>query len=256
MRTALSLKMAYRHVRSAWTRMALSVLAVGLAVSLGGAIRLMNGAVLASFLDAVDAMGGRAALSVTAVDGASFPDSLLDKVAAVHGVKLAVPLISSFAFPDDDSGELLTVHGVDFTHDEDVRLYHEGDADQLLDDPLVFLNDAHSVMLTRAYAGAHGLEMGDPVRLITPTGVQTVTVRGLLDPQGLARALGGRLVVMDLFAAQRALSSDGRVNQIDVVLDDGVDVDATRTLLAGLLPAGLEIREPSMRKDIVRQSVA
>src|SRR5262245_17810940 len=256
MRSALSLRMAYRHVRSASGRMALSVLAIGLAVGLVVAIRLMNTAVLASFLDTVDAMGGRATLSITAVAGSSFPDSLAGTVAGVRGVKLAVPLVSSFAFPDDDSGELLTVHGVDFTHDEDVRLYHEGDADQLLDDPLVFLNDAHSVMLTREYARAHGLEMGDPVRLITPTGVQTFTVRGLLDPQGLARALGGRLVVMDLFAAQRAFASDGRVNQIDVVLDDGVDVEATRTLLAALLPAGLEIREPSMRKDIVRQSVA
>jgi putative ABC transport system permease protein len=234
--------------------MALSVLAIGLAVGLVVAIRLMNTAVLASFLDAVDAMAGRAALSITAVAGSSFPDSLTDTVAHLHGVKLAVPLVSGFAFSDDDSGELLTVHGVDFTHDEDVRLYHEGDADQLLDDPLVFLNDAHSVMLTREYAAAHGLEMGDTVRLITPTGVQIFTVRGLLNPQGLARALGGRLVVMDLYAAQRVFASDGRVNQIDVVLDEGVDVDATRMLLAGLLPAGLEIREPSMRKEIVRQS--
>ncbi len=196
--------------------MALSVLAIGLAVGLVVAIRLMNTAVLASFLDAVDAMGGRATLSITAVAGSSFPDSLADTVERVRGVKLAVPLVSSFAFPDDDSGELLTVHGVDFTHDEDVRLYHEGDADQLLDDPLVFLNDAHSVMLDAEYAAAHGLEMGDSVRLITPTGVQTFTIRGLLDPQGLARALGGRLVVMDLYAAQRAFASDGRVNQIDV----------------------------------------
>ena len=212
MRSALSLRMAYRHVRSASARMALSVLAIGLAVGLVVAIRLMNTAVLASFLDAVDAMGGRATLSITAVAGSSFPDSLAGTVAGVRGVKLAVPLVSSFAFPDDDTGELLTVHGVDFTHDEDVRLYHEGDADQLLDDPLVFLNDAHSVMLTREYAAAHGLEMGDTVRLITPTGVQTFTIRGLLDPQGLARALGGRLVVMDLYAAQRAFASDGRVN--------------------------------------------
>src|SRR5215470_2323773 len=105
MRAALSLKMAYRHVRSAWTRMALSVLAVGLVV----AIRLMNGAVLASFLDAVDAMGGRAALSITGADGGAFPDALVDTVAAVPGVKLAVPLVSSIAFPDDDTGELLTV---------------------------------------------------------------------------------------------------------------------------------------------------
>src|SRR5262245_47497563 len=256
MRTALSLKMAYRHVRSAWTRMALSVLAVGLAVSLVVAIRLMNGAVLASFLDAVDAMGGRAALSVTGADGGAFPDALVDTVAAVPGVKLSVPLVSSIAFPDDDTGELLTVHGVDFTHDADVRLYHEADADEILDDPIVFLSDPHSVVLTRKFAEERSLSLGQTIRLATPTGVQAFTIRGLLEPQGLARALGGRLVVMDLYAAQRAFASDGRINQIDLVLDEGTDVDAVKASVARVLPAGLEIREPSMRKDVVRQSVA
>src|SRR5262249_5260496 len=173
-----------------------------------------------------------------------------------RGVKLAVPLVSGIAFPDDDSGELLTVHGVDFTHDADVRLYHEGDADQILDDPIVFLNDPHSVVLTRQFAESRGLALGQVIRLITPTGVQRFTIRALLEARGLARALGGRLVVMDLYAAQRAFAADGRINQIDLVLDEGVDVDATKTLLASLLPAGLEIREPSMRKDVVRQSVA
>src|SRR5262249_37417317 len=214
MRTALSLNMAYRHVRSAWTRMALSVLAVGLAVSLVVAIRLMNGAVLASFLDAVDAMGGRAALSITGADGGAFPDALVDTVAAVPGVKLAVPLVSSIAFPDDDTGELLTVHGVDFTHDADVRLYHEGSADEILNDP-------HSVVLTKKFAEERGLTLGQTIRLATPTSVQAFTIRGLLEPQGLARALGGRLVVMDLYAAQHVFASDGRINQIDLVLDEG-----------------------------------
>src|SRR5262245_55686671 len=115
MRTALSLKMAYRHVRRTFGRMALSVLAVGLGASLVVAIRLMNTAVLESFLDAVDGLSGRAALSVTVPDGSSFPDTLVDTVAAVPGVELAVPLVSGVAFPDDGSGELLTVHGVDFT---------------------------------------------------------------------------------------------------------------------------------------------
>jgi putative ABC transport system permease protein len=256
MRTALSLKMAYRHVRAALARMALSVLAVGLGVSLVVAIRLMNTAVLESFLDAVDAVSGRAALSVTAPSGASFPDTLVDTVAAVPGVELAVPLVSGVAFPDDGSGELLTVHGVDFAHDADVRLYHDGDAEQIVEDTIVFLNDPRSVVLTREFAERRNLEMGHTIHLVTPTGVQEFTIRGLLEPRGLARALGGRLVVMDLYAAQRAFAAEGRINQIDVVLDREANADATRAALAALLPPGLEVREPAVRKDVVRQSIA
>src|SRR5215468_3229739 len=61
---------------------------------------------------------------------------------------------------------------------------------------------------------------------------------------------------MDLYAAQRAFAADGQINQIDLVLDPGTDVDATRRALAAVLPAGLEVREPALRREVVRDGVA
>ena len=257
MRSALSLTLAYRHVRSAVGRMALSIIAVALGVALVVAIRLMNTAVLQSFLDAVDAVGGRAALTITARDNATFPEDTAKTAAGVRGVKLAVPLVTGVAFPDDDSGELLTVHGVDLGHEADVRLYDQGKGlDDILEDPLVFLNDPRSVILTREFAERRGLSLGQEVPLVTPTGVKPFIVRGLLEPQGVARALGGRLVVMDLYAAQRAFAADGQINQIDLVLDPGKDVSAIRTAVTAALPPGLEVQEPALRKEVVRDGVA
>jgi putative ABC transport system permease protein len=257
MRAALSLTLAYRHVRSAFGRMALSIVAVALGVALVVAIRLMNTAVLQSFLDAVDAVGGRAALTITARDNATFPEEVAKTAAQVRGVKLAVPLVTGVAFPDDSTGELLTVHGVDFGHEAEVRLYDQGNGvDEILDDPLVFLNDPRSIVLTREFAARRGLTVGQQVPLVTPTGVKDFVVRGLLEPQGVARALGGRLVVMDLYAAQRAFAADGQINQVDLVLDPGVDLAATRTALTAALPPGLEVQEPALRKEVVRDGVA
>jgi putative ABC transport system permease protein len=257
MRAALSLTLAYRHVRSAVGRVALSVVAVALGVALVVAIRLMNTAVLQSFLDAVDAVGGRAALTITARDNATFPEDVTETVAGVRGVRLAVPLVTGVAFPDDASGELLTVHGVDLGHDAAVRLYDQGEGvDEVIEDPLVFLNDPRSVILTREFAARRGLAVGQEVPLVTPTGVKEFVIRGLLEPRGVARALGGRLVVMDLYAAQRAFAADGQINQIDLVLTSGVEVDAMRAALASVLPPGLEVQEPALRKDVVRDSVA
>jgi putative ABC transport system permease protein len=237
--------------------MALSIVAVALGVALVVAIRLMNTAVLQSFLDAVDAVGGRAALTITARDNATFPEDTAKTAAGVHGVKLAVPLVTGVAFPDDSSGELLTVHGVDFGHEADVRLYDQGTGvDEILDDPLVFLNDPRSVILTRQFALRRGLTIGQEFQLVTPTGVKKFMVRGLLEPHGVARALGGRLVVMDLYAAQRAFAADGQINQVDLVLDSSADVAVTRTALAAVLPRGLNVQEPSLRKEVVRNGVA
>jgi len=256
MRKWLTFAMAYAHVRAHRGRMALSVLAVALGVALVVAIRLMNAAVLASFLDTVDAVAGRAALTVSAGEGLTFDETVVGRVAAVPGVALAVPLVRGVAFPDDGSGELLTVHGVDLTHEAAVRVYHRADdPTAVIDDLLVFLAQPDSIVLGRAFATRRGLAVGSRLALVTPRGVRTFTVRGLLDAQGVARTLGGRLVVMDLFAAQQAFTAPGQVNQVDVVVEDGAAVDGVRAAIAAAVPAGLKVEEPTVRKAVIRKTV-
>ena len=256
MRSGLSLALAYRHVRAGLGRMVLSVAAVALGVALVVAIRLMNGAVLASFLDTVDAAAGRAALTVTAGEGLTFPESVADQVAAVPGVALAVPLVTGVAFPDDGSGDLLTVYGVDLTHEADVRLYR-GTAENgpVLDDPIVFLSQPDSILLGRAFAASRGLQPGQPLVLAAPRGLKRFTVRGLLDPQGLAQTLGGRLVVMDLYAAERAFTADGQITQVDVVPAADAGLEAVKAAVAAMLPEGLTVAEPALRKDVIRKTI-
>src|SRR4030095_16129883 len=110
MKALLSLRFAYRHFRSSFSAMALSMVAVALGVTLVVAVRLMNAAVLQGFLDTADATAGKAALVVGGDEGTSFAEALVEKIAAVPGVRLAVPLVRGVTFPNDDSGELLTVH--------------------------------------------------------------------------------------------------------------------------------------------------
>jgi putative ABC transport system permease protein len=254
---ALSFKLAYRHARAAAGRMALSVVAVALGVALVVAFRLMNAAVLQSFLDTADAMAGRAALSVTAGDGLTFSEDVVQAVAAVPGVKLAVPLVRSVAFVDDGSGEMLTVHGVDLTNESAVRVYHDAEhADEVIDDPVGFLNQPDSVVVGREFAERHGLTTESRLALVTPSGVRQVTIRGLLAAQGLVSTLRGRLVVMDLYAAERMFTADGQINQIDVLVMDGQAVEATKTAVSAVLPAGLKVEEPALRKHVLRETVA
>ena len=257
MRTLLSLRMACEHVRAGFGRMALSVVAIALGVALVVAIRLMNTAVLASFLNTIDATAGRAALTVTAGEGLSLPEAVRDTVAGVPGVQLAVPLVRAVAFPDDGTGEVLTVLGVDLANEAEVRAYHsvQDDPTEVIDDLLVFLAQPNSIVLGADFARRRGLGRGSIVRLVTPTGVRSFVVRGLMEPQGLAKTLGGRLVVMDLFAAERAFASDGMINQIDILLATGADLEAVKAAVTRVLPAGLHVNEPALRKDVLRRTV-
>src|SRR5262249_11100555 len=72
--------------------------------------------------------------------------------------------------------------------------------------------------------------------LSTREGTTTFTVRGLLEPQGIARAFGGALAVMDLPAAQLALGKDHLVDQVDLVLRPGVAPATVQARLAAVLP--------------------
>jgi putative ABC transport system permease protein len=249
--------MALRHFRADFGAMLLSVVAVALGVALVVAVESMNAAVLQGFLDTVDGVVGRASLNVTAGEGLTFSEELVEKVAAVPGVALAVPLVRAVTFPDDGSGEILTVHGVDLTRDADGRLYHRANtAKAVIPDALQFLNTPESIVLGREFADRRGLARGDNLDLVTPAGVKRFTVRGLLDPEGLARTLRGRLVVMDLYAAELAFTADGQINQIDVVVDGTANLNATKAAIASVLPAGLPVEEPARRKDLIRRSVA
>jgi len=255
--SALSFKMAYRHVRAGFGRTALSVVAVALGVGLVVAFQLMNAAVLQSFLDTVDAMAGRAALTVAAGEGLTFSEDVVHTVASVPGVKLAVPLVRSVAFPDDGSGEMLTVQGVDLTNEAAVRVYHDADkTDEVIDDLVAFLNTPDAIIIGREFAEQRGLKRNDTMDLVTPSGVRTFTIKGLLDAQGWARTLRGRLVVMDLYAAERAFTTDGQINQIDVLVAAGQDVEATKGEIAKRLPPALTVEEPALRRELVRKTVA
>lgn len=244
-----SFRMPLRFLRGSYTRLALTVIALALGVALVCAIDLVNRAVLRAFVEVIDTMAGRAALQVTAGEGGLFSEEVAATVAAVPGVELAVPVVNATAFTADDSSELLTVHGVDITNEKAVRVYDARDKGGLeLDDPLIFLSQPDSVVLTRAFAGRRGLAVGDPIELMTPTGRRRFTVRGLLEPEGVARVYGGNLVVMDLYAAEAAFTRPGFINRVDVVVDRGNDVSQVADAITATLPAGLELAPPSQRK--------
>lgn len=245
----LGFRMPLRFLRGQTARLALTVVALACGVGMVCAIDLVNRAVVWAFVDVVDGMAGRAALFVQAGAGGLFPEDVADAVAAVPGVVRAVPVVQATAFTTDGRGDALAVHGVDVGDEGAVRVYEARDGGGLeLDDPLVFLSRPDSVVLTRAFAERRGLAVDDPIELMTPTGRQRFVVRGLLDPEGVARIHGGNLVVMDLFAAELHFTRRGLVNRVDVVIDPGADVERVAAAVRAALPPGMEVEAPAQRK--------
>ena len=73
-------------------------------------------------------------------------------------------------------------------------------------------------------------------------------MRGLLNPEGPAKTMGGNIAIMDYPAAQMAFGKEGRIDRIDVSLLQGEDLETVRERIRKALPAGLQ-RGDAGRQD-------
>src|SRR5262249_11013016 len=211
--------MPLRFLRGRAVRFTLTVLALAFGVALVCAIDLVNQAVFRAFTEILDTMAGRAALQVMAGQGGLFPEEVAATVGAVSSVELAVPVVSASAFTTDGSGEQLAVHGIDMTNDAAVRSYEPaGEESRGLEDPLVFLSQRDSVVLSHEIDSRRGLRVNDAIELDTPSGRRRFVIRGLLASSGVAKVRGGNLVVMDIAAAELVFTKPGFVNRVDIVV--------------------------------------
>lgn len=237
---------ALRHAAVNKLRSLLTVFGIVLGVAVVFAIHAVNRSVMASFRASVESVSGKATLVVGS--GTGLAEELLDAVRLVPGVQAAAPVIED-SVRDLGHGVVLAVLGIDSVADKEVRDYETFAGDVRVDDELAFLNDPHGVLVTQAYAARFGLRVGDVLKLETSQGVHDFNVRGTLSPRGPARAFGGDVLVMDVFAAQIALGRGRRFDRVDVVTAPGVRVAEAARRIAAALKGGVPVTRPEQRSE-------
>lgn len=230
---------ARRHLLRCLLTMAGIVLGVGVFVGMHTA----NQSVLSAFHDTIDRIAGSTQLQVSAGES-GFDEDVVDKIREVPGIRAAAPVIEASIAAG--AGNMLLL-GVDMLGDRSLRNYDFEDSDTSIDDPLVFLAQADSLMITRTFAEKRGLKNGSRITLQTMAGDQTFTVRGIMKPGGLANAFGGDLAVMDIYAAQKMLGRGRKFDRVDLALDDGVTLEQAEGKLQAALGPGFQVEPPSSR---------
>ena len=149
------------------------------------------------------------------------------------------------------------VLAVDMTGDRSLRDYDfEGGEDAVLDDPLIFLAQPDSLIVSRDLADKHGLVIGSHIQLETASGERQFTIRGVMKPTGLATAFGGSLAVMDVYAAQRMFGRGRTFDRIDVAIKPGATMAQAQRELAAVLGAGFDVQPPASRGQQAQGLVA
>lgn len=234
------------YVRRRRTRAALMVAGIAMGVAVFVAMHAANRSVLAGFRDTVARLAGRTVLQVSAGE-AGLSEDVLDRVRDVRGVRSAVPIIEATVETGLTGEGSVLVLAVDLVGDAALRDYDVEGKDGVIDDPLEFLAQPDSIIVTRELADRHGLRIGGVLPVRTMDGLKQFTVRGVLSPGGMGGAFGGNLAVMDVYAAQRVFGRGRTFDRVDLTLTDDGSVERVQSALQRALGPAYAVEPPERR---------
>jgi putative ABC transport system permease protein len=238
---------SWPYLRKHVLRWLLTIAGIVLGVAVFVGMHTASQSVLAAFHSTVDRIAGTTQLQVTAGE-TGFDEDVLERVQAVREVRVAVPVVEAVVDTGLKGQGNLLVLAVDMTGDGSLRDYAFDAADQdVIDDPLVFLAQPDSIIVTREFADSNGLKVDSRLPLKTLEGVKPFTVRGIMKSGGLASAFGGNLAVMDIYAAQKVFGRGRKFDRIDVAAKEGVSVERCRQAIEAQLGPGFQVDSPASR---------
>jgi putative ABC transport system permease protein len=246
---------ALRQWRVHKLRIALTILGIALGVAMYFAVRTANITLLGSLKVTVEKLAGKATLQVTAGES-GFPEEILEVVRSTPGVQVAEPVIEVITHTGlKDEGNLLVV-GIDTIGDQQLREYQFELSQTEIGDPLVYLAQPDSILISRSFAETHGLREEDKLPLYASAGRKEFVVRGIFKPIGIGEVFGGQIAIMDVYSAQFVFSRGRNFDRIDLTTDPSIKVETVQQRLRERLPAGLEVSPPASRGQSIENAVA
>jgi putative ABC transport system permease protein len=244
----------FKQWRAHRLRVALTTLGIALGVAVFFAIRTGNATLLDSLRGTVEKLAGKATLQISAGES-GFSEKVLEAVRATPGVQLAEPVIETIVQTSfSDEGSLLVL-GVDTAGDQQLRDYQFDRSQTQISDPLVFLAQPNSILLSRTFAERHGLKVGDKLPLFASDGKKEFTVQGTFKPVGVGEVFGGNVAVMDVYSAQVVFHRGRKFDRIDLMNAASVPVEVVQQRLRAELPPGVEVDRPEVRGQALENAV-
>ena len=253
-----------RHIRLKPLRTFLTFLGVAFGVALYVAISMINASTRKTFRENVESVSGKSKFVISA-GPTGFGEDKLEVIRKVEGVKAAVPMLENRAFlaGNKNASASLYVLGVDLLQEAAVRSYAMSTpgasgakpVKRVIDDPLVFLNQPDSIIVTESFAKGHQLTMDSKLTLSTVHGNRVFTVRGLLDPEGVAKAYGGSLAIMDIDGARLMFGKEDKLDRVDILPTTDYDLDRLQKNLEAALGPGYAVEKPGTIGDNLENMV-
>ena len=242
--TSVSLRHAARHR----LRTSLTFFGIALGVAVIVAIAMVNRALTTSFQSTIDQIAGKAVLQV-ANGESGIAESMFPTIRDTPGVRDVAPAVEGFLPVAGASGERLFVYGVDLLTDFAIRDHQFADSQFAFDQALNFIAQPDSIAITESLSRRLNMPLGSPINLLTSEGKKNYMVRALLKEQGTAKVFGGSFALMDLPVAQRTFGKQGKLDIVDLTLEDGERIETVQQRLRERLKGAAEVERPRKRGE-------
>jgi putative ABC transport system permease protein len=239
---------SWRHAARHRLRTALTFFGIVLGVAVIVAIAVVNRSLTTSFQSTIDQIAGKAVLQV-ANGESGIAESLFPSIRDTPGVRDAAAAVEGFLPVAGVRGERLYVYGVDLLTDSAIREHQFAGSPFEFDQALDFIAQPDSIALTESFSRRLNLPLGARVALLTSQGKRDYTVRALLKEQGTAKVFGGSFALMDLPAAQKTFGKEGKLDVVDLTVDEGEKIETVQQRLRQRLGGAAEVERPRKRGE-------
>jgi len=239
---------SWRHVKHHRLRTALTFFGIALGVAVVVAIAVVNRSLTTSFQATIDQIAGKAVLQV-ANGESGIAESLYPTIRDTAGVRNAAAAVEGFLPVVGVPGERLYVYGVDLLTDFTIREHQFAEDGFGFDEALDFIARSDSIAVTESFSRRLSLPIGAKLILVTSRGKRAFTVRALLKEEGAASVFGGSFALMDLAVAQRAFGKEGKLDIVDLTVEEGESVAAVQERLRQGLQGSATVERPRERGE-------
>ena len=232
----------------------LNIVGIALGVTVFLSIQIVNHSALESFRASVDVVAGKANLELVG-NGLSFDERAYSTAANDPDLVAATPTVEDVTTLVDFPGEYLQVLGIDIFSDGPLRTFQLKDARNEKPDLVQFLRDPNVIAITKSLSQRLGLKIGDPIRVQTQNGVQTLHIGFLLEFGEDAPGADEHLAVMDIANVQGSFHHLGRLSRISALIRPGADFNAVCAALRTQLPPDVIVQSPDRRNRQIERMI-
>ncbi len=258
--------LAWRRLREDPYRLLLTLVGVALGVAVFIAVKMANETATGAFRNSLAAISGKTQLEVSA-GGLGVDENLILRLRGTKGVRRATPVMQQHVWirkaggsgarwrrGTASQGRAVLALGLDLLGDDDFRGY-KFEKDYSRKEILSRIADPEGLFIARGVADTLGVGEGSFVE-VEATRRMRFRVRGVLRPEGMAKSMDGRLIIMDIGVAQELFERFGQLDRIDLILENGGEIVSIREKIRSFLPPGTIVERPARRGRDVEKLLA